>query len=65
MNKTQQRAFGRKTIDLCKELNLLTMKGRLLYLKTQFVPRSKHFSSQLQKPIIYQFIGENSLFVVR
>ena len=22
-------------------------KGRLLYLKTQFVPRSKHFSSRL------------------
>jgi hypothetical protein len=33
MNKTQQRAFGRKTIDLCKEFNLLTTKGRLLYLK--------------------------------
>jgi hypothetical protein len=32
--------------------NLLTTKGRLLYLKTQFVPRSKHFSSRLQKPII-------------
>ena len=28
-------------------LNLLNTKRRLLYLKTQFVPRSKHFSSQL------------------
>ena len=28
-------------------LNLLKTKRRLLYLKTQFVPRSKHFSSQL------------------
>ena len=28
-------------------LNLLNPKLRLLYLKTQFVPRSKHFSSPL------------------
>ena len=28
-------------------LNLLNTKRRLLYLKTQFVPRSKHFSSRL------------------
>jgi len=27
--------------------NLLKMKRRLLYLKTQFVPRFKHFSSRL------------------
>ena len=27
--------------------NPLNMKRRLLYLKTQFVPRSKHFSSRL------------------
>ena len=27
--------------------NLLKAKRRLLYLKTQFVPRSKHFSSRL------------------
>jgi hypothetical protein len=47
------------------EINLLTTKDRLLYLKTQFVPRSKHFSSRLQKPTIYRYIGENSLFVVR
>jgi hypothetical protein len=28
-------------------LNLLTTKSRLLYLKIQFVPRSKHFPSRL------------------
>jgi hypothetical protein len=27
--------------------NLLKAKSRLLYLKTQFVPRSKHFSFRL------------------
>jgi len=32
--------------------NLLTTKRTLLYLKTQFVTRIKHFSSQLKKPII-------------
>ena len=30
-----------------KRINPLNTKLRLLYLKTQFVPRSKHFSSQL------------------
>ena len=30
-----------------EKLNPLNKKRRLLYLKTQFVPRSKHFSSQL------------------
>ena len=28
-------------------INLLKTKRRLLYVKTQFVPRSKHFSSRL------------------
>ena len=28
-------------------INPLNTKCRLLYLKTQFVPRSKHFSSRL------------------
>ena len=36
---------------ICREnssfINLLKTKRRLLYLKTQFVPRSKHFSSRL------------------
>ena len=29
------------------KINPLKTKRRLLYLKTQFVPRSKHFSSRL------------------
>ena len=33
---------------LCiNEGGILNTKRRLLYLKTQFVPRSKHFSSRL------------------
>ena len=31
----------------CLSINPLKTKRRLLYLKTQFLPRSKHFSSQL------------------
>ena len=31
----------------CSSFNPLNTKRRLLYLKTQFVPRSKHFSSRL------------------
>ena len=30
-----------------KVINPLNTKRRVLYLKTQFVPRSKHFSSRL------------------
>jgi hypothetical protein len=30
-------------------INLLKMRRRLLYLKTQFVPRSKHLSSLVVK----------------
>ena len=33
--------------QLPEEINPLNTKRRPLYLKTQFVPRSKHFSSQL------------------
>ena len=32
---------------VCCAINPLKTKRRLLYLKTQFVPRSKHFSSRL------------------
>jgi len=32
-------------------INLLKTKRRLLYLKTQSVPRCKHFSSRFQKPL--------------
>ena len=46
-------------------INPLQTKRRPLYLKTQFVPRSKHFSSRLQKPISWHYIGQKSLFVLR
>ena len=37
-----------KANTLCTtSFNPLNTKRRLLYLKTQFVPRSKHFSSRL------------------
>ena len=34
-------------------INPLSTERRLLYLKTQFVPRSKHFSSRLQNQSVY------------
>ena len=40
-------------------------KLRLLYIKTQFVPRSKHFSSRLQKPISLCCKWHKSPFVLR
>jgi len=43
---------------------LLNTKRRLLYLKTQSVPRCKHFSSRLQKPISLCYMGKKSLFVL-
>jgi hypothetical protein len=42
--------FGRpmkETDLLIKKSNLLKTKRRLLYLKAQFVPRCKHFSTRL------------------
>ena len=33
--------------SIMKEINPLNTKRRPPYLKTQFVPRSKHFSSRL------------------
>ena len=46
-------------------INLLETKRRLLYLKTQSVPRCKHFSSRLQKPICLCCKWHKSLFVLR
>ena len=37
----------------------LKTNGGLLYLKTQFVPRSEHFSSRLQKPISLRLSGKS------
>jgi hypothetical protein len=45
--------------------NLIMTKCRLLYLKTQSIPRSKHFSSRLQKSISLCCMGQMSLFVLR
>jgi hypothetical protein len=46
-------------------INPLNMKHRLLYLKTQFIPRSKHFSSRLKKPISLCCKWHKLLFVLR
>ena len=46
-------------------INPLNTKRRLLYLKTQIVPGSKHFSSRLQKPISLCCKWHKSLFVLR
>ena len=51
-----------KNIMLIFILNPLITKSRLLYLTTQFVPRSKHFSSRLYKPISLCSMGQKSLF---
>jgi hypothetical protein len=45
--------------------NPLKTKRRLIYLKTQFVPRCKHFSSRLENPISLCCMGQKSLFVLR
>ena len=42
---------GAVSTDFCAKFNPLKTKCRLLYLNTQFVPRSKHFSSRLYRPI--------------
>ena len=48
-----------------RPINPLKTKRRLLYLKTQFVPRSKHFSSRLWKPTSLCCKWHRSLFVLR
>ena len=47
------------------DINPLNRKRRLLYLKTQIVPHSKHFSSRLGKPISLCCKWHKSLFVLR
>ena len=39
--------LGLSTTSCIANINPLNTKRRLLYLKTLFVPRSKHFSSRL------------------
>jgi len=45
--------------------NHLKTKRRLFYLKTQSVPRRKHFSYRLQKPISSVVWGQKPLFILR
>jgi hypothetical protein len=45
-------------------VNPLKTKRKLFHLKTQFVPRSKHFSSRSQKQINLCYIRQKSLFVI-
>jgi hypothetical protein len=40
-------------------INTLKTNRRLLYLKTQFVPRSKHFSSRFKKTNTFMLYGAN------
>jgi hypothetical protein len=42
----------------------LKTKHKLFNLKTQFVPRSKHFSSRLKKQINLFYTRQKSLFAV-
>jgi hypothetical protein len=49
---------------ITKGLNVLKTEHKLFYLKTQFVPRSKHFSSWLQKSVSWCYIGQQSLSVI-
>ena len=60
--KQAQEKLKKKKLD---EINPLNTKRRLLYLKAQFVPRSKQFSSRLQKPISLFCKWHKSLFVLR
>jgi hypothetical protein len=40
-------------------VNPLKTKRKLFHLKTQFVPRSKHFSSRLKKQINLRYISKS------
>ena len=57
--------FFSNPIPATARFNPLNTKRRPLYLKTQFIPRSKHFSSRLQKPISLCCKWHKSLFVLR
>ena len=52
-------------VPYVQKIKPLKTKRRLLYLKTQSVPRCKHFSSRLQKPISLRCKWHKSLFVFR
>jgi len=74
MPKRSARWTDEVTLELTEEfrnhpelwkVKSLKTKRRPLYLKTQPVPRSKHFSSRLQKPISLCCNWHKSLFVLR
>ena len=46
-HQAEQTEVRCKKMSNAEIINPLKTKRRLLYLKTQFVPRSKHFSSRL------------------
>jgi hypothetical protein len=52
------------SLTVTTEINPLKTKRKLFHLKTQFVPRSKHFSSPLQKQINLCYVRQKSLFAV-
>ena len=45
VSSTDTKTF--QSLNICFVINPLNTKRRLLYLNTQFLPRSKHFSSRL------------------
>ena len=46
-NPVKFKLYGMFIFDSHSHINPLKTKRRLFYLKTQFVPRSKHFSARL------------------
>ena len=60
----EEKPIKYKTTNKLIFIDHLKMKHRLLYLKTQFIPRSKHFASRLQKNKQFM-VWHKSLFVLR
>jgi hypothetical protein len=52
-------------VKLALYINPLTMKPKLFYLKTQFVPRSEHVSFRSYKPTSLCYVRQKLLFVLR
>ena len=46
-----------------KYINHLRTESNEFNSKTQFLPRSKHLSTQLQKPVVECYIGRTSMFL--
>jgi hypothetical protein len=47
LRRSNVKSYTRSKMNNAHKINPLNTKRKLLYLKTQFVPRSKHFSSRL------------------